>query len=76
MYGLRWQDFSSPLSSSLLVDGERHPHVELLEDLGAFLSEGRFGAGGRDGEVLGALAVIVGEKAGSDLESKELAAVM
>lgn len=57
--------------SSLLVDGERHPHVELLEDVGTFLSGARGG-----GWVVGALADVIGRAAGTELESKELAAIM
>lgn len=59
------------------MDGERHPHLDLLEDVGAFFS----GNGGDRvtsvrGKVLGELADLVGIKAGSDLESRELAAIM
>ncbi|CAM9834376.1 unnamed protein product, partial [Ectocarpus fasciculatus] len=65
-----------PGSTSLLVDGERHPHADLLEDLGAFFSAGgTIGGGGASG-VVGDLATVVGDAAGSDLESKELAAIM
>lgn len=57
--------------SSLLVDGERHPHVHLLEDVGTFLSRS---CGG--GWVVGAPADVIGRAAGADLETKELAAIM
>eukprot|EP00903_Cladosiphon_okamuranus_P005671 g5634.t1 len=60
-----------PKSSSLLVDGERHAHVDLLEDLGTFLSGTKGG-----GYVVGALADVIGRAAGKDLESKELAAII
>ncbi|CAB1116650.1 unnamed protein product [Ectocarpus sp. CCAP 1310/34] len=62
--------------TSLLVDGERHPHVDLLEDLGAFFTAGGTIGGVGASEVVGALATVVGDAVGSDLESKELAAIM
>lgn len=62
---------------SLLVDGERHPHMDLLEDVGAFFSgDGGTGVSFMRGKVLGELADLVSIEAGSDLESRELASIM
>ncbi|CAM9618849.1 unnamed protein product, partial [Hapterophycus canaliculatus] len=60
--------------ASLLVDGERHPHVDLLEDVGAFLSAGGIASAGKSG--VNELAAAVWDAVGSDLVSKELAAIM
>lgn len=62
--------------TSLLVDGERHPHADLLEDAGALLWNGGTIGGATASGVVGTLTTIVGDAAGSDLDSKELAAIM
>jgi len=62
-------------NSSLLVDGRRHPHVDLLDDVGTFFT----GAGGGNvsgGVVVGSLVDVVGGAVGPELESIELAAIM
>lgn len=48
--------------------------MKLLEDVGAFLSGGGINSAGKWG--VRELAAAVGDAAGSDLESKELAAIM